>query len=185
MEKKISGVYKIENTITGDFYIGSSIDVKRRWRSHKWSSTWKLKSNSPMYKDMQKYGIENFEFTILVEVESKELTIMEQKMIEELRPTYNKQNAYGIDVERYKQCQKEYQKTDKYKESQRKRRQSDKGKERNRKQARKDMKKYSNQLCFYNGETLTLAALSQRFRKVGIKNPTSEAKKYLIKVKNN
>lgn len=29
--KKISGVYKIENTITGDCYVGSSKDVNMRW----------------------------------------------------------------------------------------------------------------------------------------------------------
>ena len=28
---KISGIYKITNIITGDFYIGSSKDVKKRW----------------------------------------------------------------------------------------------------------------------------------------------------------
>lgn len=32
---KISAVYKIVNKVTGDFYIGSSKDVKRRWIQHK------------------------------------------------------------------------------------------------------------------------------------------------------
>lgn len=40
--------------------------------------------------------------------------------------------------------------------------------------------KYNNQLCLYNGETLTLNALSMRFRRRGISNPTTEAKKYLL-----
>lgn len=31
---KISGVYKITNTITGDSYIGSSKNVKDRWKAH-------------------------------------------------------------------------------------------------------------------------------------------------------
>jgi len=68
----------------------------------------------------------------------------------------------------------------KNKEYQKKWRQSEKGKEYNRKQARKDMQKYRNQLCCYNGETLTLNTLSARFRKAGIEHPTLEAKKYLI-----
>ena len=38
---KISAVYKITNTVTGDFYIGSSKDVKQRWKEHKWPSKWK------------------------------------------------------------------------------------------------------------------------------------------------
>ena len=33
--KKISGVYKITNTVTGDFYIGSSKDVKDRLQEMK------------------------------------------------------------------------------------------------------------------------------------------------------
>lgn len=71
-----------------------------------------------------------------------------------------------------KEHQKEYMK--KY-------RQTERGREMNRKQARKDMQKYRNQLCSYNGETLTLNTLSARFRKAGIEHPTLEAKKYLIK----
>ena len=30
--EKIIGIYKIINTVTGDFYIGSSKDIKRRWK---------------------------------------------------------------------------------------------------------------------------------------------------------
>lgn len=46
MQEKISGVYKIENTLTGDFYIGSSTDVKRRWSYHKSPSSWKHLPNN-------------------------------------------------------------------------------------------------------------------------------------------
>ena len=45
---------------------------------------------------------------------------------------------------------------------------------------KKAQKEYYNQLCCYNGETLTLNALSARFRRKGIDHPTIEAKKYLI-----
>ena len=43
--EKISAVYKITNKITGDFYIGSSKDVKIRWAHHKCKSTWKNNPN--------------------------------------------------------------------------------------------------------------------------------------------
>jgi hypothetical protein len=59
-------------------------------------------------------------------------------------------------------------------------RQTEDGKESNRKCACKSMKRYNNQLCLYDGETITLNALSQRFYKQGITHPTLEAKKYLI-----
>ena len=163
---KICGVYKITNTITNDFYIGSSKNVKHRWESHKWQSTWKKYSNNQMYLDMQKYGLDKFSFQILTEVaevEEGKLKEVEQQFIEKLQPTYNNRNANGWDIERHKEYNKEYQKSDKGKES-----------------LKKASKKYNNQLCFYNGETLTLNALSKRFWKKGIPHPTIEAKKYLL-----
>lgn len=164
---KISAVYKIVNTVTGDFYVGSSKDVMRRWLQHKQPSVWKKCPNNPMYQDMQKYGLEKFRFQILAPVMPEYLTQVEQEFIDMLHPSYNSQNANGLNIERHKEIKRRY-------------RQSDKGKEANRAQARKDMKKYHNQLCSYNGETLTLNTLSARFQKVGIEHPTIEAKKYLL-----
>ena len=70
---KIIGVYKITNTITGDFYIGSSKDVKQRWAAHKKPFVWKRCPNKQLYKDMLKYGVEKFVLEILEEVKSKHL----------------------------------------------------------------------------------------------------------------
>ena len=160
---KISAVYKISNVITGDFYIGSSKNVKRRWAEHKCPSTWNRCLNNPMYLDMQKYGVDKFEFKILEEAEVDSLKVTEQKFIETLKPTYNSNRANGWNIDRYKEHQKkwqeEYRKTDKSKEYQ---------------------KQYDNQLCLYNSETLTLGALRTRFWRRGISNPTAEAKRYLI-----
>ena len=173
MAEIISGVYKITNTITNDFYIGSSKNIKRRWACHKIPSTWDRCPRNPMYLDMQKYGTNSFVFEILEEVEPEHLKEREQWFIETLKPTYNSNRANGWDVERYKKQQKEYQKkSDKYKEYQK----SDKRKE----YKKKYNNKYHNQLCLYNGETLTLKALYLRFQRAGIEHPTIEAKKYLI-----
>ena len=160
---KISGIYKITNTITGDFYIGSSKDVKQRWNEHKCQSRWKRYSNSQLYLDMNKYGLDNFEFQVLEVVEEGKLKDAEQKFIETLKPTYNDRNANGYNIDKYKEYQKEYKKSDKGKEAQ-----------------KKASNKYQNQLCFFNNETLTLNALSIRFMKLGIDHPTIEAKKYLL-----
>ena len=148
---KISAVYKITNTVTGDFYIGSSKDVKNRWVNHKCPSSLKQHPNNQLYKDMQKYGVDKFVFEILEEVEAGSLKVTEQKFIETLKPTYNNYNANGWDVERKKETQ------------------------------RKAHNKYDNQLCSYNGETITLCALRERFKRQGIPHPMQEAKKYLIK----
>ena len=160
---KISAVYKITNTVTGDFYIGSSKDVKQRWANHKKPSVWKRYSNNPMYLDMQKYGVDKFEFQILEEVEVEKLKEKEQQFIETLKPAYNSNRANGWDIERYKEYNKEYMKE--YRKTNK---------------CKKANNKYYNQLCFYNGETLTLCALRERFKRQGIVHPTQEAKKYLI-----
>ena len=169
---KICGIYKITNTITGDFYIGSSKNVKKRWTDHKAPSTWNKCPNNPLYKDMKNYGTDKFEFEILAEVEPEKLKETEQKFIETLKPTYNSCNAKGLNIERRKKAKKEYKKTDKRKKYKKDYEKTDK-----RKKAKKE---YDNQLCSYNGELLTLCALSTRFSKAGIPHPVLEAKKYLL-----
>ena len=169
---KIIGIYKITNTVTGDFYIGSSKDVKRRWAQHKCQSTWKNNPNNQLYKDIQEYGKDKFVFEVIEEVEESFLKEKEQKFIETLKPTYNDRNANGWDIER----QKEYHKTDKYKKSRKEYQKTEKGK----KTHKKAQNKYDNQLCYYNGELLTLCAVSTRFRKAGIPHSIIEAKKYLL-----
>lgn len=105
---KIIGVYKITNTITGDFYIGSSKNIKSRWACHKCKSTWDNCPNNPMYQDMQKYGTDKFEFQVIEEVEPGQLKETEQQLIETLKPTYNNRRANRCNCDKHKECQKEY-----------------------------------------------------------------------------
>ena len=203
---KICAVYKITNTITGDFYIGSSKDIKSRLACHKCPSTWKNHPNNPMYIDMNRYGVDKFAFEILAEVEIEKLKEAEQEFIETLKPTYNQMNAKGLNVERQKKRRKEYEKSDKRKKSKKKYEKTDKRKkarkeylkeyhktdkfkkyqkeyyksERGKESLKKAQNKYQNQLCFYNGEILTLGTLSKRFQRAGIEHPVLEAKKYLL-----
>ena len=173
MAEKICGVYKITNTVTGDFYIGSSKNVKHRWANHKCPSSWNEQPNNPMYQDMRKYGLNNFEFQVIAEVEPEQLKKKEQEFIEKMHPIYNVRRANGWDTDKFKKCQKKYIQSEKGKKCQKKYRQSEKGK--------KCQKKYNNQLCCFNGEILTLNALRKRFMRRGIPHSTFEAKKYLIK----
>lgn len=156
--RKISGVYKITNNITGDFYIGSSRNIKQRWYDHKSPSRWKQCQNSPLYLDFQKYGLENFKFEIVEETTN--LHEREQYFIDLLKPSYNNYRANGLDVERWKK----YQQTEEYKEI-----------------IKKSNKKWGDRLCLYNGKTLTLSALNSRFQRQGIPHSALEAKKYLLK----
>ena len=173
MAEIISGIYKITNTVTGDFYIGSSKDVKRRWRAHKCPSSWKRFPNKQLYQDMRKYGVDNFDFQILEEVEEGKLKDAEQQFIETLKPTYNQMNAKGWNIEKRKKAKKEYEKSEKRKKYKEEYEKSEKRK--------KYKEEYNNQLCCYNDEILTLTALKTRFSRAGISHPVLEAKKYINK----
>ena len=176
MTEIISGIYRIINTVTGDFYIGSSKNVKHRLASHKCQSVWKKCPNNPMYLDMKKYGVDKFELQILAEVEAAKLKEVEQKFIETLKPTYNSNNANGLDFERRKEYQKEYQKEYYQKNREKRKEYQIEYYQKN----RENKKEYYSQLCCYNGKTLTLNALSTRFRRAGIPHPQLEARKYLV-----
>ena len=163
-ENKISGVYKITNIITGEFYIGSSHDVKKRWVGHRSPSTHKRQPNVKLYKAMAQYGLDNFIFEVLEKTSS--LKEREQYWIEQLHPSYNSMYAKGIDTERRKESM---------------RRSSRKYHRTHQCSAETLAKKkaYRSRLCLYKGETLTLNALSKRLCKQGIAYPCKEAKKYL------
>lgn len=72
----ISGIYKIENTINGKVYIGKSIDIPSRFRSHKWAlrqeNNDEGRASRLLYNSVQKYGIEVFTFEILEQLEITE-----------------------------------------------------------------------------------------------------------------
>ena len=169
-QNKISGVYKITNNITGDFYIGSSKNIEKRWHEHKSPSVHKQHPNSKLYKGMAQYGLGNFIFEVLEETDN--LKEREQYWIKQLKPSYNNNRAQGWDTDRYKEWNEihrderlAYFKA--YHQA-------------HRNEQLSKSKDYYSRLCFYEGETLTLNALSLRFRQQGIPHPTLNAKKYLI-----
>lgn len=164
--EKISAVYKITNEITGDFYIGSSRNVKQRWKSHRSRAFWKQHPNIKMYQDMQKYGLDNFEFVIIEETDN--LKEKEQYFIDLLKPSYNSNRAIGFDDRIFKN----YHDAHREKDNARMRKYNN--------THRAEINNYYQRLCLYNGKTLTLNALKYKLSKLGFSHPVQEAKKYLI-----
>ena len=190
---KISGVYKITNSITGDFYIGSSKDIKLRWAKHKCPSIHKQQPNSKLYKSMASYGLDNFTFEIIEKTDN--LREREQYWIEQLKPSYNNYRAKGWDIERSKEAHKRIYKKwyeihrDEHLAYNKAYRQAHRDEclakakdwhKANRDEHLAKMKADRSRLCLYNGETLTLNALSARFSQQGIPHAWAEAKKYLL-----
>lgn len=73
------GIYKIQNKITGQTYVGQSVDIERRWKQHKSLSTYK---DAPLYEDVRKLGWDKFSFGILEVCEEHELNAKEKYWID-------------------------------------------------------------------------------------------------------
>lgn len=68
------GIYTITNIINKKIYVGYSTNLKNRWSQHVSSLKLNNHINNCLQNAVNKYGIENFEFDILVECNSIFLT---------------------------------------------------------------------------------------------------------------
>jgi group I intron endonuclease len=88
--KEKAGIYRILNKKSGDFYIGSSIDIGNRLNQHLYlASSGKFKGNSKLYNAVFKYGLENFSLEILEYCSLDQLLNREQYFMDLLKPKYN------------------------------------------------------------------------------------------------
>lgn len=80
------GIYKFENKINHNIYIGQSIDIERRYKDHlvraKNLHAGNTEFDSPLHHAIRKYGIENFDFTIIEECKKEQLNDRERYWIE-------------------------------------------------------------------------------------------------------
>lgn len=78
------GIYKIQNKINSKVYIGQSINIEKRWNKHKSASQDVLDHSyeTHLYRSFRKYGIENFDFSIIEECPIAELNQKERYWIQ-------------------------------------------------------------------------------------------------------
>lgn len=95
----MTGIYKITNKINGKMYVGQSIDIVDRWRQHEQNYRLGL-SDFAIYRAFDKYGFENFEFSIIEETLPEHLSEREIYWIKTLH-TYVKDpecNGYNMTI---------------------------------------------------------------------------------------
>lgn len=92
--KKISGIYKIVNKITGKLYIGLGRNIHKRWINHKWCLNNDNHRNGYLQRSWKKYGAENFSFEIIEECSIEELNERETFFIR-LYKSDNKEFGYN------------------------------------------------------------------------------------------
>lgn len=83
------GIYKIENLINGKIYIGQSINIKERWQTHKQLIVKQHLTKDdlrtltyPLYQALKKYGLENFDFSVIEECSLDQLDEREKYWIQ-------------------------------------------------------------------------------------------------------
>ena len=75
-----SGIYKITNVVTGKFYIGSSVNIKKRWHGHRFDLNNNRHDNQHLQRSWNKYGREAFTFQIVEVVIDPEQLIRREQM---------------------------------------------------------------------------------------------------------
>jgi group I intron endonuclease len=89
-EEEKTGVYKIKNTQTGDFYIGSAtITFKRRWTQHRSDLKRQKHRNIHLQRAYNKYTASLFKFEIVEFCEPEIAVEREQFYLDTLKPRYN------------------------------------------------------------------------------------------------
>lgn len=80
-----SGIYQILCVSTGKVYIGSAIDLRRRYQQH-WSDLrLRRHKNSLLQRAWNKYGEDSFVFSVLEQVEPADLIATEQHYLDTLQ----------------------------------------------------------------------------------------------------
>ena len=84
-----SGIYKITNKVTGEFYIGSSVDLYRRLNAHRFRLAGGYHINSHLQNAWNKYGADGFSFETVLYCDIESLLYYEQVLLDGLKSTYN------------------------------------------------------------------------------------------------
>jgi len=84
-----AGVYQITNTANGNRYIGSSVNIRTRWKWHMRSLRKQTHYNYHLQNAWNKYGEDSFTFEVLEYCEKERLIEREQFYIDNEKPSYN------------------------------------------------------------------------------------------------
>ncbi len=124
-----SGIYNIVNKLNGNVYVGSSKNCEKRFKTHKLQLTNNTHHCIALQRAVDKYGLDNFDFVIIKQVNERDLLLEEQKEIDtyilgkncyntnkfaDKPPTHIGENMYNASVtnEQANQIRKEYNEND-------------------------------------------------------------------------
>lgn len=85
-----SGIYEIRNVVNGHRYIGSAIDIDKRFERHIKNLRRSTHYNKHLQAAWNKYGEQSFSFSALELCPKEQLYYIEQEFIDDFCPEYNK-----------------------------------------------------------------------------------------------
>lgn len=89
------GIYMFTNKLTGDIYVGQSIDLRKRFLNYFNLSYLSRRNELIISRAIIKYGYSNFSVTILEYCDKCDLDVREQHYFDILNPQYNIQKVAG------------------------------------------------------------------------------------------
>jgi len=96
---KISGIYKIESRIKPDrFYIGSSINIHRRWRHHYCDLRKHTHHSLKLQRHYDNYGENDLLFSVIKQCPGSKLIETEQFYFDLLNPYFNNSPTAGNNI---------------------------------------------------------------------------------------
>src|SRR5271157_5637035 len=94
--EKLSGIYSIVHIESGRPYVGSALDIYKRWSEHKSELTYNYHDNQRLQNFWNKYGEVAFEFKILELVaDPSTLLVREQYWMDRLQ-SYDRDKGFNI-----------------------------------------------------------------------------------------
>jgi group I intron endonuclease len=91
----LPSVYKITCVPTGKFYIGSSVNTKKRWKAHKFQLLKGTHDSRYMQNSWDKYGKDAFSFEQVLVCDPQNLLFYEQRCLDSLAPKFNTSPTAG------------------------------------------------------------------------------------------
>lgn len=90
-----TGIYQIVLKDDGRSYIGSAMNIEKRWKAHRDKSK-PGPDRQVISRAIAKYGIENFEWKILEECSVENLIDREQFWLDQIRPFVDEGNGFNV-----------------------------------------------------------------------------------------
>jgi group I intron endonuclease len=94
--EKISGIYSIVHIESGRPYVGSALDIYKRWSEHKSELTYNYHDNQRLQHFWNKYGEAAFEFKILELVVDPSLLLNREQFWMDKLESYNRDKGFNI-----------------------------------------------------------------------------------------